>query len=57
MFRTARTSESRAVEQRVFDFSKMVIMGGQAQGLIRPGPPEVLLSTLHGAFVGVTWQF
>ena len=45
--------ESRAVEQRVFDFSKMVIMGGQAKGVIRPGPPEVLLSTLHGAFVGL----
>ena len=45
--------ESKAMERRIFDFAKMVILSSQAKGLMRPGPPEVLLALLHGAFVGL----
>lgn len=45
--------ESRAVEKRVVDFAGSVIMAGQAKGLVRPGEPVMLMSLLHGAFVGL----
>jgi len=45
--------ESRAVEQRTYEFAAVVIARGQAGGAIRRGAPPVLLGLLHGAFVGL----
>jgi AcrR family transcriptional regulator len=44
---------SRAVEQRIFDFASTVLTAAQAKGLVRSGPPAMLLALLHGAFVGL----
>jgi AcrR family transcriptional regulator len=45
--------ESRAVEQRIFDFASAVLTAAQAKGLVRAGPPAMLLALLHGAFIGL----
>jgi TetR/AcrR family transcriptional regulator, repressor of fatR-cypB operon len=44
---------SRAVERRTYDFAGVVIARGQASGVVRAGHAPVLLSLLHGAFVGL----
>ncbi|HET6585029.1 MAG TPA: TetR/AcrR family transcriptional regulator [Nannocystaceae bacterium] len=44
---------SRAVERRTYDFASVVIARGQAIGVVRAGAAPVLLSLLHGAFVGL----
>lgn len=45
-------ADSRAVEQRTYDFAAVVIARGQATGAIRAGAAPVLLGLLHGAVVG-----
>jgi AcrR family transcriptional regulator len=44
---------SRATEKQVYDFAHAFVLGAQARGALREGPPAVLLALLHGAFVGL----
>jgi TetR/AcrR family transcriptional regulator, repressor of fatR-cypB operon len=44
---------SRAVEERIFVFAHAILARAQGSGVVRRGPPSVLLALLQGAFVGL----
>jgi AcrR family transcriptional regulator len=46
-------SESRAVEQRMIQLFTSVVVGAQARGELKAGPPRLLMGVVMGAFVGV----
>jgi len=46
-------AESRAIENRLHDFAVGVIRKAQAEGVLKPVDPELLLTLVHGAFIGV----
>jgi TetR/AcrR family transcriptional regulator, repressor of fatR-cypB operon len=46
-------AESRAIENRLHDFAVGVIRKAQGEGILKPLDPELLLTLVHGAFIGV----
>lgn len=45
--------QSRAQEVRMHDFGVALVTAAQAEGRMRPGPPEVLMALIVGAFTGL----
>jgi hypothetical protein len=46
-------AESQAVEQRMTELFVNVVIGAQARGELKKGPPRLLMGVVMGAFVGV----
>jgi len=46
-------AQSRAIHNRLHDFTIAVIRRAQAAGVIKTTDPELLLALCHGAFIGV----
>ena len=46
-------AESRAISNRLHDFAVGVIRKAQADGVLKALDPELLLTLVHGAFIGV----
>ena len=44
---------SRAVEQRMTELFRQVVVGAQARGELKPGDPRVLMGLVMGGFIGV----
>lgn len=45
--------ESRAMENRLKDFGAVVVGKAQADGLVKAGPPILLMELVFGAFIGM----
>jgi len=46
-------AESLAMENRLKDFGASVMKGAQAEGIIKAGPPTLLMELVFGAFIGM----
>ncbi len=46
-------AKSRAIENQLHDFAVGVIRKAQADGGLKPLDPELLLTLVHGAFIGI----
>lgn len=46
-------AESRAMENRLKDFTALVIGRAQADGVVKAGPPTLLMELAFGAFIGM----
>lgn len=46
-------AESRAMENRLKDFGAVVVTKAQADGLVKSGPPALLMELVFGAFIGM----
>ncbi len=46
-------ADSRALEDRLLEVPRGVIVGLQAQGVLKPIAPEIIFSLMHGGFVGL----
>lgn len=46
-------AESQALEQRMLDLFTNVVVAAQARGELKAAPPQLLMSIVMGAFVGV----
>ena len=45
--------KSRGIDDRLHDFATGVIRKAQAEGVLKPLDPEIMLALVHGAFIGV----
>jgi hypothetical protein len=46
-------TESQALEHRMLELFANVVTAAQARGEIKSGPPQLLMSLVMGAFIGV----
>jgi len=46
-------AESRAMENRLKDFGALVVARAQADGIVKAGPPILLMELVFGAFIGM----